>query len=68
MKEKPLPLNSTVELQPWEHFIQEFDGLLRIQCFIRTEKNEELIMAQFMSNLEKTTQEGSNSNKVRLFN
>ena len=36
MTEKPLPLNSTVDLWPWEHFNQEyltpFGGLMRIQC------------------------------------
>ena len=36
MKEKPLPLNSTVDLWPWEHFNQkyltQFGGILRIQC------------------------------------
>ena len=54
MKEKPLPLNSTVDFQPWEHFNQEylneFGGLLRIECsalvFFTT---KELIMAQFES-------------------
>ena len=36
MKEKPLPLNSTVEFQPWEHFNQEYltesGRLVRIEC------------------------------------
>ena len=36
MKAKPLTLNSTVDLWPWEHFNQEylnpFGGLERIQC------------------------------------
>ena len=35
MKEKPLPLNSTLDLLPWEYFIQEyltqFGELLRIE-------------------------------------
>ena len=35
MKEKPMPLNSTADLWPWEHFNQEylilFNGLVRIQ-------------------------------------
>ena len=36
MKEKPLPLNSTVDLWPWKHFNQDFfipfGELVRIQC------------------------------------
>ena len=36
MKEKPLPLNSTVDLWPWKHFNQEYltpvGGLEGIQC------------------------------------
>ena len=36
MKEKPMPLNSTVDLWPWQHVNQEyftpFDGLVSIHC------------------------------------
>ena len=38
MQEKPLPLNSTVDLLPWEHFNQEyltpFGGFVIIQCSV----------------------------------
>ena len=57
MKEKLMTLNSTVDLWPWKHFIQDyltqFGGLLKIQCsalvFYYNVKltTEELIMAQF---------------------